>query len=207
VVHHSNLLGPTDWTLPKRKADGSCENMLWYCVAHWPWRSSVELWRDFNSGRGQKGVRRKAIIELLIFLLLWSIPFWIDWRMAIGLWILPQWFANAWTIGPGMFVQHVSCIPKSTLYPVGHSNTFLSRFFNLTTFNIGYHLVHHDYPGIHWSQLPTFHDRMHEHLLESKARVLPFGYYLGAWSIANGTPWPSADIQQTPQVLAEQESL
>ena len=208
VVHHSNLLGPTDWTLPRRKADGSSENMFWYCLAHWPWRSSVDLWRDFTSGRGQKGVGRKAVIELAIFALLWSIPFWIDWRMALGLWLLPAWFANAWTIGPGMYVQHVLCVPKSTLHPVSHSNTFLSRFFNLTTFNIGYHLEHHDYPAVHWSELPAFHQKMRQqHLREHNARIMPFGYYLGAWMIANGTPWPPLEAPPSPQLQTEQERV
>ena len=181
IVHHSNLLGPTDWTLPRLKPDGRAENMFWYCLAHWPKRSSIDLWRDFTSGRGQKGVGRKAIMELCIFLALWSIPFWIDWRMALGLWVLPQWFANAWTIAPGMFVQHVSCVPKSTLFPVSHSNTFLSRFFNLTTFNIGYHLVHHDHPAVHWTDLPKLHQELLREQQEGNAHILPFGYYRGAW--------------------------
>ena len=181
IVHHSNLLGPTDWTLPRLKPDGRAENMFWYCLAHWPKRSSIDLWRDFTSGRGQKGVGRKAIMELCIFLALWSIPFWIDWRMALGLWVLPQWFANAWTIAPGMFVQHVSCVPKSTLFPVNHSNTFLSRFFNLTTFNIGYHLVHHDHPAVHWTDLPKLHQELLREQQEGNAHILPFGYYRGAW--------------------------
>jgi len=181
IVHHSNLLGPTDWTLPRLKPDGRAENMFWYCLAHWPKRSSIDLWRDFTSGRGQKGVGRKAIMELCIFLALWSIPFWIDWRMALGLWVLPQWFANAWTIAPGMFVQHVSCVPKSTRFPVSHSNTFLSRFFNLTTFNIGYHLVHHDHPAVHWTDLPKLHQELLREQQEGNAHILPFGYYRGAW--------------------------
>ena len=181
IVHHSNLLGPTDWTLPRLKPDGRAENMFWYCLAHWPKRSSIDLWRDFTSGRGQKGVGRKAIMELCIFLALWSIPFWIDWRMALGLWVLPQWFANAWTIAPGMFVQHVSCVPMSTRFPVSHSNTFLSRFFNLTTFNIGYHLVHHDHPAVHWTDLPKLHQELLREQQEGNAHILPFGYYRGAW--------------------------
>jgi fatty acid desaturase len=181
IVHHSNLLGPTDWTLPRIKPDGRAENMFWYCLAHWPKRSSIDLWRDFTSGRGQKGVGRKAIMELCIFLALWSIPFWIDWRMALGLWVLPQWFANAWTIAPGMFVQHVSCVPKSTRFPVSHSNTFVSRFFNLTTFNIGYHLVHHDHPAVHWTDLPKLHQELLREQQEGNAHILPFGYYRGAW--------------------------
>ncbi len=181
VVHHSNLLGPTDWTLPRRRADGSFENMFWYCWAHWPWRSSVDLWRDFSSGRGRPGVGRRALLELGIFLLLWSIPFWIDVKMAIGLWVLPQWFANAWTIGPGMYAQHVGCVAKSARHPLSHSNTFLSRFFNLTTFNIGYHIEHHDYPGVHWAELPLLHEQLKERLIEGRAHILPCGYYKAGW--------------------------
>ncbi len=181
VVHHSNLLGSTDWTLPKRRADGRFENMFWYCLAHWPWRSSVELWRDFRYGRANAKTGRRALIELVIFLLIWSIPFWIDVPMALGLWVLPQWFANCWTMGPGMYAQHVDCIKKSTHFPVSHSNTFLSRFFNLTTFNIGYHIEHHDYAGVHWSELPDLHRNEKEALIENGAHVLPFGYYKAGW--------------------------
>lgn len=182
VVHHKNLLGPTDWTLPRRRPDGSFENMFWYCPAHYPWRCGLDLWRDFTSGRGQPGVKRRALIELIIFLLLWSIPFWIDPWMALGLWVLPQWFGNVWNIGPGMYVQHVGCLPKSARHPYSHSNTFLSKFFNLTTFNIGYHIEHHNYPGIHWSELPALHERLKKQLIEENAHVLPFGYYRAGWS-------------------------
>jgi fatty acid desaturase len=181
IVHHKNLLGPTDWTLPKRRADGSFENMFWYGPAHWPWRTSVDLWRDFSSGRGQAGVKRRAVVELLIFLALWSIPFWIDPWMALGLWVLPQWFANAWNMAPGMYVQHVGCIPKSDGHPVSHSNTFLSGFFNMTSFNIGYHIEHHNYPAVHWSELPALHEKLKEELIENNAHVLPFGYYRAGW--------------------------
>ena len=181
VVHHANLLGPTDWTLPRRRPDGSFENMFWYCPAHWPWRSSVDLWRDFTRGRGRPGVGRRAVVELAIFLALWSLPFLIDPLMALGLWVLPQWFGNCWNMGPGMYVQHVGCVGKSERRPFSHSNTFLSRLFNLTTFNIGYHIEHHDYPGVHWTELPALHERLKEQLIEGGAHILPFGYYRAGW--------------------------
>lgn len=183
VVHHSNLLGPTDWTLPRRRADGSFENMFWYCPAHWPWRTSADLWRDFTSGRGRPGVGRRALVELAIFLALWSIPFWIDPLMALGLWVLPQWFGNCWNMGPGMYVQHVGCVRKSERHPFNHSNTFLSRFFNLTSFNIGYHIEHHDYPAVHWTELPALHEQLKGQLSETRAHVLPFGYYRAGWHL------------------------
>ena len=80
-----------------------------------------------------------------------------------------------------MYAQHVDCVAKSVLHPVSHSNTFLSRFFNLTTFNIGYHIEHHDYPAVHWSELPAFHQRLKNRLIEGGAHVLPFGYYRAGW--------------------------
>jgi fatty acid desaturase len=177
TVHHADLLGEGDWTLPKRKKDGSFENPYWYSIATWPFRYAVHLWKDFRSGRGGPGVGRTALIELAIFFAIWSIPFLIDPLMGVGLWLLPQWFANAAVIGPGMYAQHAGCVRKSELKPYSHSNTYLSKFFNLTMFNIGYHVEHHDHPMVHWSKLPDLHERMKPELIKHGAHVLGCGYY------------------------------
>jgi len=177
VVHHSNLLGPTDWTLPRRRADGSFEGIYRYSLLHWPWRYAAHMWRDFTGNRGGKGVGRQAAMELVIFLALWSIPFWIDPWMALGLWVLPAWVANVLIMGPGMYAQHAGCVPKSESRPFSHSNIYLSGFFNLTMFNIGYHVEHHDSPQVHWSDLPRFHEEMKERLIAARAHVVPYGYY------------------------------
>lgn len=177
VIHHSHLLGPDDWTLPKRRSDGSFENIYKYALLHWPWRYAVHLWKDLVSGRGGKNVGRRAARELLIFLVLYSIPFWIDPVMGVVLWLLPHWIGNVLIMAPGMYAQHADCSPKSEHQPYGHSNTYLSKFFNLTMFNIGFHIEHHDYPQVHWSDLPEFHRLMKDELLPAGARMLPYGYY------------------------------
>ncbi len=137
----------------------------------------MALWRDFRGGRAGAISGRQALRELLIFAALWSIPFFVDPILALGLWLLPQWLANAAVIAPGMYAQHAGCVPKSASRPYGHSNTYLSRFFNLTMFNIGYHIEHHDHPLVHWSALPALHERLKGDLIEKGAHVLPFGYY------------------------------
>ena len=80
TIHHAKLLSSADWTLPRRNLDGSFENFQKYLFAHWPWRASVHLWKDLTA---RPGLRRKALLELAIFLALWSIPFWVDPVMAL----------------------------------------------------------------------------------------------------------------------------
>jgi fatty acid desaturase len=187
TVHHDNLLGETDWTMPRRRRDGRFENIYLYILCHWPWRYAPHLVRDFRAGRGGDWVGRKAVKEGLIFLALWSVPFLIDPLMGCLLWLFPQWIGNAVIMGTGMYVQHADCVPKSDEHPYRHSNAFLSPFFNLTMFNIGYHVVHHDFAQVHWSVLPAFHRRMKKRLVTKGVHVVPYGYYHAA-SICSSLP-------------------
>ncbi len=133
--------------------------------------------------------------ELAIFAVLWSIPFWIDPVMALCLWVFPQWVGNAVTMGSGMYVQHAGCVVKSDADPVRHSNTFLSRFFNLTMFNIGYHVEHHEFPGVHWVDLPEFHERMKAELVADGAHFVTYGYY-GAANILSELGDPGGALRR-----------
>jgi fatty acid desaturase len=154
TVHHTYLLGERDWTVPRRDHHGRFESSLSYQLKHWPWRTARHFYLDIRDGRFD---RRRAGKELLWFAALWSIPFWIDPVMALCLWVLPHCSANIITLGRGMYVQHAGCEAFPTNPTAPHSNDFTLRFFNLTMFNIGYHTEHHDYPGVHWSDLPQCH--------------------------------------------------
>jgi fatty acid desaturase len=181
TVHHANLLSADDWTLPKKKPDGSFESFQRYLFAHWPWRLTVHLWKALTA---RKSLRRRALRELAIFLVVWSIPFWIDPIMALWLWVLPHWIANAFVINSGMYVQHSGCVEKTPAEPVRHSIVFVSNFFNLTMFNIGFHLEHHENPRVHWSELPELHQRLKPELVHGGAHVVPFGNYHAAFLLA-----------------------
>jgi fatty acid desaturase len=181
TVHHGRLLSGRDWTLPKQKADGSFENFQKYLLVHWPWRLTQHLWKELSA---RKSLRRKSLRELSIFLALWSIPFWIDPVMALWLWVLPHWIANAMVMGSGMYVQHSGCVEKTTEKPVSHSTVFMSRFFNLTMFNIGFHLEHHDHPRVHWSELPEMHRQMKQEMIDGGAHVVPYGNYHASFLLA-----------------------
>lgn len=179
TIHHENILNPEDWTLPRHNANDEVENILIYSLLFWPWRCAPCLWRDFRNGRNDELTETNAIKELIIFLLLWSIPFLIDPFMALLLWVFPQLVANVAVMCPGMYAQHFGCYEPSEERAYSHSNTFLSRFFNLTMFNIGYHIEHHQWPNVHWSALPRVHERMKGNIVQDGGHVVPFGYYRG----------------------------
>lgn len=186
VVHHVHLLHEQDWTIMRRKADGTFENIYKYSVLHWPWRYVRGLLKDVETGRyGPIGGRMAA--EAAFFFLVFAIPFVVDWRMGLMLWLLPAFLGNAMVMGPGMYAQHVDCVPKSKQHPYTHSNTFVNSFFNLTMFNIGYHIEHHDHPMVHWSDLPALHAQLKDEEVAAGAHVVPYGYYRSGQLLCQAT--------------------
>ncbi len=177
MVHHPNVMASEDWTAPRYRPSGGFENIYRFCFAHWPYRYIVHLWQEFRRGSKGKYTNSEAIKELMIFLCLWSIPFLIAPKMSLGLWVLPQYIANVVIMGPGMYAQHIGCVEPSAKDPFCHSVTFVSPFFNLTMFNIGYHIEHHSDPSIHWSDLPQAHQDMKSDLINNQAHIVPFGLY------------------------------
>jgi len=69
---------------------------------------------------------------------------------------IPAFFA-LWSIAYTNYVQHVDCDPYSRH---NHSRNFLSPLNNFLTFNNGFHTVHHEIPGAHWSDCPALHAKI-----------------------------------------------
>ncbi len=76
---------------------------------------------------------------------------------GIVVWIfasfVPAFFA-LWTIMLFNYIQHVHTDPWSEH---NHSRNFTGGFLNYLLFNNGFHAVHHENPGAHWSTLPGLH--------------------------------------------------
>jgi beta-carotene hydroxylase len=75
------------------------------------------------------------------------------WFMAV---ILPPIF-SASMIMVFNYIQHVHADGSSKY---DHSRNFTSSSFNFLFFNNGFHTVHHERPGLHWSRLPEAHVRL-----------------------------------------------
>ncbi len=73
------------------------------------------------------------------------------------------------------YVQHVDCDPTSRWR---RSRDFVSSWMNFFVFDNGFHTVHHERPGLHWSQTRRAHARI-AHLLDPRLQESSiFGYAL-----------------------------
>lgn len=175
VVHHRHLHEEEDWVQPRRRADGRYENLYRYALAHWPWRWARSFARDFSLAVPR--VKWRALRELAFFAACWALPFLIEVWFGVGIWLLHQLIGNAFVMGPGMYAQH-ACGTNDQ--PLSHSNTFLCAFFNMTTFNAGFHIEHTEHPGVHWSELPALHMQMKAELIAGGGHVVSYGIFTGA---------------------------
>jgi beta-carotene hydroxylase len=88
-----------------------------------------------------------------------------------------------WAIMFTNYIQHVHCDPWSKH---NHSRNFVSPMNNWFVFNNGYHAVHHEHPGVHWSKYPALHaeiaHEIHPALNESTILGYTFRvYFLGTF--------------------------
>jgi beta-carotene hydroxylase len=95
----------------------------------------------------------EAVSEYVVFFGLMAVAFLVDWRKAIFLLLIPQQVA-LFSIQAVNFFQHVECDKDSEW---NHSRNFTGPVINALLFNNGYHTVHHEKPGVHWSALPRLH--------------------------------------------------
>jgi beta-carotene hydroxylase len=101
---------------------------------------------------------------------------------------IPALFA-LWGLMFTNYVQHVECDAESKW---NHSRNFASPWMNYLLFDNGFHTVHHQRPGLHWSRLPAEHarvaHRIDPRLNESSIFAYCFKTYLSGRRVVVGEP-------------------
>jgi beta-carotene hydroxylase len=96
------------------------------------------------------------------------------WGFGFG---IPAFFAT-WAMIFINYIQHVHCDPWSEH---DHSRNFVSKLGNWLVFNNGYHTVHHQSAGLHWSKLAEAHAKI-AHLVHPELNQSSiFGYIFRAY--------------------------
>jgi beta-carotene hydroxylase len=100
---------------------------------------------------------------VLLFLFI-GIALFIDWKKAIFFIIIPQQ-VSLFVVLLFNYMQHVHADEKSKY---NHSRNFVG-FLNAMLFNNGYHTIHHEKAGLHWSETPAGHKEI-EHLIDDSLK-------------------------------------
>lgn len=91
-------------------------------------------------------------------------------------------FGALWGIMFTNWIQHVGCEPGSRW---NHSRNFTSGWMNALVFDNGFHTVHHDRPGLHWSRLREEHEKIAQHIGAhcTSPSILHYALetYVGGW--------------------------
>ncbi len=140
---------------------------------------------------------RQLLLEMAFAWGTKAIFFAVDWKKALLLVLVPHLWA-VWGITAVNYLQHDGC---DVNHPVNHSRNFMGRVFNWFTFNNGFHGIHHDQPGLHWSlaraaHMERFHPTIHPALEQESLLVYLFKAFV----------WPGKrlNFDGTPVVLPEE---
>jgi fatty acid desaturase len=91
-----------------------------------------------------------AISQYLVLGLYYALALLLNWKKALLFIVIPHQVA-LFSILTFNYVQHVHMDEESEF---NHSRNFVG-FINVVLFNNGFHTVHHNSPGLHWSQTPA----------------------------------------------------
>jgi fatty acid desaturase len=168
--HHRYSNGEGDATATRRHA--SQDSLL--ALLSYPLASSrfqLPLLRHFvaQSFRMRSSYRLRILVEGVMLLIAHAAMLWlfIDTHgVRVGAWgygfamALPALLGTYWMMLTN-YLQHVGCRAGSV---DEHSRNFVSPLMNWFVFDNGYHTVHHEQPGLHWSRYRALHKARATHL-------------------------------------------
>lgn len=128
-----------------------------FCYLHYWLRFEFAIWVELPYYLFTKKYWLMLTQSIVTIIIWWGGNYYIYnyIRPAICLWLflLPQ-FILSMALMWGNFSQHIFVDPDH--YKDDHRLTvnLLATPYNQVTFNDGYHIIHHKYPTLHWSEMP-----------------------------------------------------
>ncbi|HEX3656481.1 MAG TPA: fatty acid desaturase [Pirellulales bacterium] len=198
--HHRLVNRPGDATITWR-----------YTNKHNLWVASTYFFVSsyFQSEPIKQYIRRAKLHNRPLYgRILFQYSIWLGYlalMLGLGLWLhglrtgFLVWFAAVvvppfCSLSMIMFFNYVQHVHADAWSERDHSRNFTGKIFNYLFFNNGYHTIHHDHPGMHWSLLPAAHARIaasvDPRLNEGNLAWFLVKQYVLAWI------WPKYGTQQ-----------
>ena len=154
--HHLNYLDQnldeSRWKRKNGKPMGQIEYSLLVVLTAYP--------RVFRVGRRFPRHQKTFLHMLFVTMGLLTLVFYYNWVNALFVFALPMvisLYITAWHT-----YYHHSGLETDNDFEASYNIT--DKWFNVWSGNLGYHTAHHIRPGLHWSKLPKFHDKIQAHI-------------------------------------------
>jgi fatty acid desaturase len=154
VHHHFDDEGQPDWAAPEHVSFGW--NLL--NLVHFPnvagpnTFAGVQRWKAVCN---RKDFSRQYVFENVFAFGLTGALFVLDFWTTLFFIAIPQLYGARCILRINL-IQHDGCDTQSEW---NHSRNFVGRAFNWIMCNNGYHTIHHNRAGLHWSTLADAHRR------------------------------------------------
>lgn len=150
--HHDHYMDQEKDEAAWRDADGQA-----YSANEYTWKLAVTgYYCAFRNGAAHPGIRRTFVVMTLLHVAVLAALLVINPFNALAIFIIPMLISFVMTCRH-TYDHHAGCSEDDEY---AASNNITHRWYNILTGNLGYHTAHHLRPGLHWSKLPQFHERI-----------------------------------------------
>jgi beta-carotene hydroxylase len=154
VHHHFDDDGQPDWAAPEHvRFKWNLLNIVHFPNVAGPLTfNGVQRWARLH---GKAEFRRQYTSELVFAFGLTGVLLVLDFWTALFYVVVPQLWGARWFLRINI-IQHDGCDVTTEW---NHSRNFVGRVFNWFMMNNGYHTIHHNRAGMHWTELARAHEK------------------------------------------------
>ena len=130
--------------------------------------------------RNQIRYALNVVLGYIIFIGLILTSYQYNPKGTLMVFLIPQaicWFG----LMGGNWAQHAFIDEKDSKSPFKNSITIIDSLYNKRCFNDGYHIGHHLYPGMHWSEMPKEFENNKDKYYQNEALIFRTLDYQMIW--------------------------
>ena len=154
--HHHNYLDQSKDESRWQRKSGATMGEIEYTINV----ATTAYYRSFKVGQRYPKIQRSFVVCTAVTLVAVATLVYLKPAHGLLLFVLPM--VSGLLLTSWATYEHHSDLSTENEFEASRNN--LSRFYNITTGNLGYHTAHHHKQGAHWSLLPQIHEQIKDNI-------------------------------------------